>query len=412
MERVLNIIIGLILLNNFYYLSFFVGIDYGWVLIGTAVVSFLFFVKACVFAKQSFYFLFYNSALTLIVASIAILSIILLLVQPHDAEQRDFNDLIRMLIVYFYFGWTALKFGYTPTFKKHLLQIVFISLIITIPLAFFESYLPGIFGIMFKEGKQFDETTWWRRVGGTIRDPNAYACLMIIYAYFLYNYYLKFKRYCLLVVLLLVTLYLVNLSGSRQGFLLFFILIAFIFYDLKLSTPQQIKVIVVSCLMAVAFISYSFFSKSEVDSVVDRVLKENTNAENSSEDRVQSLINGVNFSISEYNGLYGPGAILFTGFWTQKFPDQYTDVAAHNAFIYHFSQFGIWCLFIYWGLWITFKKAYTYNKLEVALLFFIIIFFLSNILFYGVGLLFVWYLDVIGFQHILARKALSAQQYT
>ncbi len=397
MEKILNIFVGMILLNNFYYLGFFVGIEYSQVLTFSASIAGLFFLKACFFSRYATLYFLYQSALTTIVGSIVFLSILAWALLPHEQTDLDFNDLLRIIIIFLYFGWTALKYGSSSEFESHLLNIVTFSIIITIPLAFFESQFPGVFGIMFKEGKQFDETTWWRRVGGTIRDPNAYSCLIVLYGYFLYelSFKQKEKKYFWIVLLLIFALYLVNLSGSRQGFILFFILAFYIFQDSELSKNEQLIVFSTSLVLSVLYIFYSFISQSELDSVIDRVFKDNANAENSSSDRIQSLINGINFSVSQYYTLYGPGSILFNAFWTKKFPDQYADVAAHNVFVYHLSQFGIWCASIYYGIWLVIKKAYQNNKKVLAFIFLVIISFLSNILYYGIGLIIVWYLDVI-----------------
>jgi len=391
-EKLLNLIVGLILFNNLYYLGFFLRFDYQLILIACALVSFFFFLKSVVLHKKSLYYIFFVSITSRIIIGITILSIILYYANLHDNKDIDGNDLIRLIILFFYFVWTGLKFGNPQELKKFIVRISLISLIISFLLALFEYNMPSIFGLMFKEENIFDEDSWIRRVGGTLRDANTFSCAILIYVFFLYQYVLKYKNKFLLLVTLFLLFYLVNLSGSRQGILLFAVCCFYFFFDLKLSPKNKFFIILSVCIVSLGIGVKSLADKSEMDTVFARILKENDKADASKADRWQSIVNGVDFTLDNYYGLYGPGSILFIKFWKKKFKDD-VEVAPHNLFVFLYAQFGVLSLILFWFLAQFFLKAANKNMNFISIIFIIIVFLLSNIIYYGITLLLIWFVD-------------------
>ncbi len=391
-EKILNVFVGLLLFNNLYYLGFYVKLDYQLVLMLSAIVSFLFFTKSLILNRDSLKYIFFKSTTSHIVLVITIFSILFYYINPHETKDIDANDLIRVIILFFYFMWTGLKYGSPIQLKKYLITISAISLFVSFFLALFEYNLPSVFGLMFKEENIFDEDTWIRRVGGTLRDANTFSCAIIIYAFFLYFYFFKKNQKAFLLITHLLVFYLVNLSGSRQGILLFVVYSGYIFFDLKLSSKSKFFIIISIIIVSVGIGIKSLADKNEMDTVFARVLKENDKADASKADRWQSIVNGVDFTLNNYYGLYGPGSILFMKFWKKKFKDE-AEVAPHNLFIFLFAQFGIFSLIIYWCLYTFTIKALKKNLKFVPVMFLIIVFLLSNIIYYGITLLLVWFID-------------------
>jgi len=391
-EKLLNLIVGIILFNNLYYLGFFLRFDYQIILVVCSLISFFFFLKSIVLNKKSLRYIFFESIVSRIIITITFFSIMLFYANPHENNDIDSNDLIRIIILFFYFVWTGLKYGNSQDLKKYIVQVSFISLVISFVLAIFEYNMPSIFGLMFKEENVFDEDTWIRRVGGTLRDANTFSCAIIIYAFFLYQYVLKYKKKILLLSVLILLFYLVNLSGSRQGILLFVVCCIYFFFDLKLSSKNKFFIILSVCVFSLGMGVKSLADKSEMDTVFARILQENEKADASKADRWQSIVNGVDFTLSNYYGLYGPGSILFIKFWKKKFKDD-VEVAPHNLFVFLYAQFGILSLVLFWFLAQFFLKATNKNLNFISIIFIIFVFLLSNIIYYGITLLLIWFVD-------------------
>lgn len=393
MEKWLNILIGSILINNFYYLFFFIGIDYSFIIVLCALISIFFFLKSALFYKNVFAYLFKNSSLTVIVSTIVILSIFFCVINPHADNDVDLNDIIRILILFFYFGWSGMRFGSKEKLPNFILTFSIFSLTLSFFICSFEYNFPGIFGIIFKEGRAFDETTWIRRIAGTIRDPNAFSCIIIVYSFFIYHYLLKHKQNWIIVPYLLCLFAAINLTGSRQGFLLFIILASYILYIMQISPKAKLYILIMFVLFLTVLIINGLTSSSEVDSVAARIFKENDQAKGSENDRIRSVFDGLRYSFNNYFCLYGPGGILFNKFWERSHSDL-SEVPPHNVILFLFTQFGIFAYLVYIGLWSFFKKAIKVKLYIVGLLFFLIIALLPSVLYTGVSLILVWYIDV------------------
>lgn len=397
-EKLINLLIGLIFFNNFYYLGFFVGVDYKQVVLLCGIISFIFFIKSMILVRHSFKQIFINSSVTRFVFSITILSSLLLIVNQPSQKDVDSNDVVRLFFLFFYLSWTSLKYGDADHFKKYIVSISILSILIFLPIIFFEFNFPGIFGLIFKETNRFDETNWLRRVGATIKDPNGFSCIIMCYAFFLYYYFFKHKKRNLLILFIILITYVINLTGSRQGLLLLFAFLVYVFFDLKLSSLKK-WLIFTSVLVIGTFFLITSTVKSEIDSqsLLTRVLTSDSKAENSSESRVNSIYEGFKYSYDNFYFLYGPGSFLFVSSWAKSHPEL-SDVPPHNAIIFIFIQFGIFSVFVYYSLFIFFKKLFTLKLYIVGILFLLIVSFLPSVLYTFTGMFFLWFIDVLTFQ--------------
>jgi hypothetical protein len=393
-EKCISIIIGLILINNYYYLGFFVGVNYQIVLSASALLGTLFFVKSIFFFKKSLSVLFFNSVITPIVLLITFFSCLFFFIVPHEQNDIDANDLIRLLILFFYFSWIRLKYYSNELIRWYLIRLSLFSLLINVVLIFFETNFPGVFGLMFKLEKIFDDETWTKRVAGTIGDSNAFGCSLVIYYFFLFNFFLKEKANFLVNLLVLFSLfYLVNLTGSRQSLLIYIFVFFYAYNTINVNKKYKLYSLLFVSLVAFVYIIYSIAkSEAEIDSAITRIFKENEKAEASSVDRWQSILNGFYFSFKNYFGIYGPGSILHNKIWHKQYRE-YVEVTPHNLFVFLFSQFGIWSLFIIRYIVALFFKAFQKKLHAYAIIFFLLIFFLPNIIYYGITLLMIFYLE-------------------
>ena len=403
-EKLINLVVGLIFFNNFYYLGFFVGFDYKQIIIFCGIISLLFFVKSMLLVKHSFKQIFINSAIARFIFSIIILSSLLLFFNQFSEKDVDSNDIVRLLFLFFYFSWTSLKYGDEHSFKKYLISISTLSILIFIPILFFEYNFPGVFGLIFKDINRYDESNWLRRVGATIRDPNAFSCLIMCYSFFLYYFLLKFQKKIWLILFIALLVYIINLTGSRQGFLLLLVYLMYVFFDLKLSKPKKIFVLAFSFLL-VTFFLINATIKSEIDSqsVTTRILTSDSKAEGSSVSRINSIYEGITYSYNNFYFLYGSGSFLFASSWAKSHPE-IGDVPPHNAILFLFIQFGVFSVFIFYSLFIFFKKILVLKLYIVGVLFLLIILFLPSILYTLTGIFLLWFIDVLSFQRYQNKK--------
>ncbi len=393
-EKFFSIIIGLILINNYYYLSFFIGVNYQIVLTLAAIIGVFFFVKSMIFFKKSYSIIFFNSLFTKIVLLITFFSCLFYFIVPHEQNDIDANDLIRLLILLFYFSWIRLKFNTSDLIKWYLLRLSIFSLLINVVLIFFETNYPGIFGLMFKLEKIFDEETWTKRVAGTIGDSNAFGCSLVIYYFFFFMFYLNDKANFLInLVVLSILFYLINLTGSRQSLLIYVVVFFYVFSTINVKRKYKFYSLLFIFSAALVYVIYSIAkSETEIDSAVTRIFKENEKAESSSVDRWQSILNGFYFSFKNYFGAYGPGSILHNKLWHKQFRE-YVEVTPHNLFVFLFSQFGIWSLLIIRYLLKILAIAIQKQLHVYAVIFFLLIFFLPNIIYYGITVLMIFFLE-------------------
>jgi hypothetical protein len=151
-------------------------------------------------------------------------------------------------------------------------------------------------------------------------------------------------------------------------------------------------------LLVLSFlITTTIQSERDSQSVLTRTLTSDTKAQGSSNDRINSIYEGIAYSYNNFKFFWGAGSFLFKSSWAKSHPD-IADVPPHNAIIFLFIQFGIFVFFVYYAFYIFFKKILLLKLYIVGVLFLLIIFFLPSVLYTFTGIILLWFVDVLSYQ--------------
>jgi hypothetical protein len=181
-------------------------------------------------------------------------------------------------------------------------------------------------------------------------------------------------------------LYLVELSGSRQGILLFIVLCAYFLPNLFkiLGVKRLLLALSVFILLLLAFspVIYQYLLQNP-DSSLARVLfdSENPKSINSDLERSSAMTAGLTY-IKNHFYLYGTGLFLFENEWSNYVQVQIP--FPHNSFVFLYCQYGIGALLFFYFLWIATKRAITQQLWPLMLMLSIQLFLLSNPVYYPI----------------------------
>lgn len=388
LEKFINIGIGITIINNLYYFSGIFGLSSSVIIIACLLISLLFFLLS--FNKDQIVN-FINSWNTIfyVAASIPLCFIDWFI----NGSTLVINDLIRVLLYFFYFSWSFSINSKRPELTKWFIQISLISIIILTIQGLFENANPLLFSVILSGNIEKRILT---RIAGTLIDSNSYSGAICIY-FLILSYELNLKnkglQKTLLVVIFLLALYLTDLAGSRQGLIMLF---SYVFY-LLLKNISFLKTIVIGVTVIVTILSAVIFSeqlsnyaRENPSSSIARLLKseENERSLQSNEDRKHSLTDGLNLCVDNYF-IYGPGALNFSSRWVS-----YTTAhEPHNGLLFILVQYGILSLIPFYLLFLSAKRALK-NHLLVFFLIFLIHYLLQpNLMYYSITYLCLFYID-------------------
>jgi len=372
-EKILNLIIGVIVLTNLYYLSPLIGLERLNVILILLLVSLIFYLVR--FNKKSFRLSNHK-----LVLSITTLSFFFLIINYAFNNYTFYpNDIIRILIYLFYFNWTFFLYQNNSikyrTYITKLIELIFIFVIL---MSLAEYFIPTIFrSIIFDDYIDYDNSI---RLALTYRDSNSFATSICVFLFI----YLKIKGITVKsTFLFLIVLLLVNLSGSRLGILLLIVLV----FDVLKHHFNLKNMIVFSTVLLVLSFSINLIVKdktteTKTETVFERLFdKEKVQKSSSSLDqRFDSYQAGLD-AISLSNIILPPGNFLFKSKWKQKIDKRHYP---HSSFLYMIVEYGI---FVIWPLIILFKLKKKSKKSKLNLLYYMLIislFVLPNIIYYSI----------------------------
>lgn len=387
-EKYINLGIGITIINNLYYFSGIFGLSSSIIIIICLLVSLLFFILR--FNKDQIVN-FINSWNTIfyVVASIPLCFIDWFI----NDSTPVINDLIRVLLYFFYFSWTFSINSKKTELNKWLIQISLISIIILTIQGLFENANPILFSIILSGNIEKRVLT---RIAGTLIDSNSYSGAICIYFLILsYELNLKNKKLqkVLLIVIFLMALYFTDLAGSRQGLIMLF---SYIFY-LLLKKITFLKAIIIGITVIITiFFAFIFsaqlsnYAQENPSSSIARLLKseENERSLQSNLDRKHSLLDGINLCVDNYF-IYGPGALNFSSRW-----GSYTNAhEPHNGLLFILVQYGILSVIPFYLLFLSAKRALK-NHLLIFFFIFLIHYLLQpNLMYYSITYLCLFYID-------------------
>ena len=377
-EKIINISVGIMLLTNLYLFSGVFGIPSDYIIVLCLLISAMFFLinfNITYFINQT------NNWNTVFFVLISIPLCFLDWIINHSTPA--FNDFIRVLIYCFYFSWT---FSFYKDFSKLKNWFVIIStstFIILVIEGLVENANPILFSFVFSGSNQ--KKILLTRIAGSIVDPNAYSGLLTFLTIIIYfewfNKDVIYKK-IIFIVMNITTLYLIELSGSRQGLLMYLCFLLYLFF--KNINVKKVILLASSIIIIVLLIIASwnqvttYVEKNPTASISRFVAGDNSSNSNQSNfERKNSLIAGLDLCIDNYF-LYGPGLLNFTSRW-----DNFTiHHVPHNGILFIFTEFGILGIV---PLFVLYKIAVRSIKSSV-LVFFVVLFinysFLPNSMFY------------------------------
>jgi hypothetical protein len=239
----------------------------------------------------------------------------------------------------FYFSWTFNLYIHSKYLKTWFIAICLTSFAILTLQGIFEEKNPILFSILLSSGNL--EKRALTRIAGTLIDANAYSGLLCIFLIIVYiewvKNYLSYLKKIILFLLIIFTVYLTELSGSRQTI----IMLVFFFLYLFFREINKRKIIVfISFLLFLILNTIIFWNKIEdyvvqnPSSSIARYLSGNNASQSSRSDieRTKSLISGFEL-IVDNNFIYGPGIINFASRY-KNFTD---NPVPHNGFLYIFT---------------------------------------------------------------------------
>lgn len=387
-EKSLNFVMGLILLNNLYLLSGLTRIP-NLFIIGTVLAVSIFYTVINWNVIKSVQLM--NNWYTLFCVSFSIFLTIIDYFLFDSAIK--INDLIRIVMYAFYFSWTFMLFDDMRLLIYHVKKLAIWSIFILVALGLFEYYQPYLWTFMLSDNV---EKRTVGRIAGSLIDSNSYACSMIIYFLIFYNETINKRRIgevFKLFLLFVLVVYFNDLSGSRQGLILIFLFLISLIIE-KLSL-ENIKKIFVG--LGFAFILFLIFNQQIFEyanqnphSSLGRILSNSDyNATKSNIERQNSIYAGIIF-LSENYFILGPGMLNFASRWSIS-----TDtVEPHIGFLFLLVQYGLLAIVIFYVFYLSFVRSKKANLVVVFFSLFIHLSLQPNTVYYALTFLVLFYIDV------------------
>lgn len=387
-EKTLNFIVAIFLLTNLYFLNNLVSVPRDLIIVSLLVISFLFFLKN--FSTKLLSLLGFQLVFSYGVLSLTLFILNFLL---FDYEING-NDIIRVVGYMFFFCWTySLYQSDEISFNSYLEKLCTTLLVIIVVISFFEYYFYFAFLTLIN-----GEAIEWGgdvRLAGTFMDPNSFASALSVYLFI----YLRLKGFGLKGWgYLLISLFLINLSGSRLGLVLVLVILVPHVTKININFAFLKKLFFLISCLALTFLVYfnSFKIESDGDyasvSTFDRIFNEEKKekSEASSNERLKSIddaIATVNFS----NLVLPPGSFYFKSKWEKEVNVRHFP---HSSFLYLLVEYGIYVL---WQLIIILFVYMKSRKSKTSTLFFLLFFqflLLPNAMYYPTIFLIIFYIEM------------------
>ena len=380
MERLINLIIGILLFSNLYYFSPLLGLSNFSVLISLIIICSCGFI----YRYKPSYSKLLMSKLTF---RLIVLSFILLIIQILSGYEFYINDTARIILYTLYFGWTLFLFKNKINLYSHLKKQLIILFFLIIIMSFTEYYFYDLFHLIIDP--EFVIGRINKRLTITFLDPNAFAFALVSFAY-IYTRLEKSLIYKLAIVF--ITLFLVNYTGSRLGLLLSLFLV---FQTMIVFFKNSSK----SKYLFLFLISASFFlipksknDNSDKASIVQRLTetKQSNSASASSDARISSLKAGLKAS-NLSNIILPPGNFLFRSKWKIEENGPHYP---HSTFLYMFVEYGIYA---FWPLLIfipLYKKSKITKNRQLYFFLMIALSLLPNLIYYSTCFLIIFFIEL------------------
>jgi hypothetical protein len=389
LEIALIYLIGVILLASLYSFTGLTHISYiPFFIVILGITGFYTFIR---FNALKFFNLInnWNVAFFFIASSF-------LMVVPIVANGAEIkiNDLVRVVSFCLFFSWTFFLYSDAESMKKFLFNICLITIIIL----FLEGllYLTQPLLMTFLLDK---EPVKLNEIKSSLGDRNSYSnALVFLLAIILQTLpeMKKVTKAIFLILLIGVTIFFVEESGSRAALLMLFLLFI-INVSSKITKKGLVYIalglIISSILLLISLPALKEYSIQNPTSSISRLFFTDSNPKSiaSNIERANSIYAGIEFILHNYV-IFGPGSFAFESeWWAFNSSDSHFP---HNVFIFIWCQYGLFSIAYFYFLDIAFKrglKAKLYSLLAIYSIQFI---FSPNAFYYVYAFLVMFIIDI------------------
>jgi uncharacterized membrane protein len=379
-------LVGFSMVLNLYILSSFI-IPTFVVILGSLGISFFYFVKR--FNKSDFVNQLINWNLSFYILFSLLFYFVAILLK---VAEPNFNDLIRVTGICLYFNWVFFVCNTPEKIKSFYLRFGAGLYLILLAQAIVEYYFPVEFGVLISGAITKSSI----KVSTTLSDSNNFADFIIILSIILLNLYQykSSKQYRIAyLILLILSFVLVNISGSRQGLILWAIFFFGFVWDFvkEFSIRKLLKLggVIVLLISSVIPQLISYFEENP-GSAVARLFLGGANSGESTNSRWSTIEAGFEFIKSNYF-LFGSGSINFDKAWFD-FTSNDTPLP-HNSFVFLYCQYGVFTIILVFLLYKSIQRALAAGQLLIVWGFLIPFFFQPNFPYYGISIFVLSYID-------------------
>jgi hypothetical protein len=259
-----------------------------------------------------------------------------------------------------------------------------------------ESLLPDFFYLILSTGNIAKKQLF--RIGGTLIDANCYSglyCLYLVVLYYEWDRKGNRLKEIVFFILVIITFYITELSGSRQTLLMLVVFLLYLFLK-KFSLQKLLYTIIFLVVSIYTLLAFSnqietYLNKNQSSSIARFVSGNNSSqSSKSNEERKNSIWAGATLMVDNYF-IFGPGIINFASRWENYTQDEIP--YPHNGFIFIFTQFGIYALIPIFIMFLVGKRSY-YSKIILFYLLLLIHYSLiPNLMYYCTTYFALFYID-------------------
>jgi hypothetical protein len=372
-EYILCFLVGITALNYLYVFKVFYSQEA--IILLMMVVCFIFFCKS--FCMKQFLY----SGNTKLILSLFFLSALFgVLDFIINGNSPDFNDALRLVLYLLYFSWISFVFK-KGDFDRFVYLVSFYSFLILGLSGLFQIYSPLEFSDLLFSKYSGPSGAISFRICGPLSDSNTFAGAIVLHVALIWELGLKRKPILFFLPVAIITTFLINVSGSRLGLIMFVMLGLKILVDR--TSQYTFTLCSIFCLLACLLLfnagvpkqSSGLSNVRRVDTVISRIIGDNVElAHASTQQREKSLYDSFRFA-ENYSYIWGPGLFNFKDAWQfRHYP--------HSGLFFLFSQFGLFVFVLILALRISWSRAKYIKKTFIFSLVLLYVSFLPNAVYY------------------------------
>jgi hypothetical protein len=311
-----------------------------------------------------------------------------------NGAEIKINDLVRVFSFCLFFSWTFFLFDEAESMKKFLYRISLITIVILFLQGLLYMTQPLVMTfILDKEPVKINE------IKSSLGDRNSYANAMVFLLAIILQTLPEMKKVVKIIFLILligITVFFVEESGSRAALLMLFLL--FIINGSKKITQKgliyiSVGIIISSIIILISLPALKEYALQNPASGISRLFFTDSNPKSiaSNIERANSIYSGIEFILHNYI-VFGPGSFVFESeWWAFNSSDSHFP---HNVFIFIWCQYGIFSLVYFYFLYVAIKRGIKSKMYAILIIYIIQFIFSPNAFYYAYAFLILFFIDV------------------